>query len=214
MYNLHEKPILHYLILLLVAATLIVSIFGIINTYQLRQDIDQIKKVVTQRSIDATDLLQKLTSHNETKKYEGISPINIIAVTNNNLANLQTQINGLNESYIGNFLVQYPDVVIVYDYNKDIISGVINLQRPQAKLPDDFFTKLNKHPQLKGLRDQQPEGGQLDESSLTSLNKQFPDFYLNASVGDFLLRYKTKLIIYDYDKDKIINSVDLKDNQN
>ena len=76
-------------------------------------------------------------------------------------------------------------------------------------MPADFFAKLNSHPELQGLQDQQPTGGQLDEASLNTLNQQFPDVYANAKVGDFLLRYQTKLIIYDYAQDRIVNAVGL-----
>ena len=72
-----------------------------------------------------------------------------------------------------------------------------------------FFTKLNKHPEVQGLQNQQPIGGQIDAASLNSLKQQFPDVYANAKVGDFLLRYQTKLVIYDYNQDKVVNAVNL-----
>jgi len=84
------------------------------------------------------------------------------------------------------------------------------LQQPQqAQLPADFFTKLNKHNELQGLQNQQPIGGQIDAASLAILKQQFPDVYANAKVGDFLLRYQTKLIIYDYNNNRIVNAVNL-----
>ena len=84
------------------------------------------------------------------------------------------------------------------------------MQQPsQAQLPADFFTKLNKHAELKGLEKEQPIGGQLDRASLDTLKQQFPEVYMDAKVGDFLLRYSKKLIIYDYTVDKIVNVVNL-----
>lgn len=84
------------------------------------------------------------------------------------------------------------------------------IQQPQqAQLPADFLTKLNAHPELQGLENEQPIGGQLDADSLNTLKQQFPDVYLNAKVGDFLLRYTTRLIIYDYNADVIVNAVNL-----
>lgn len=80
---------------------------------------------------------------------------------------------------------------------------------PKTISEDEFFAKLNKHPELKGLQNEQPVGGQLDAASLSTLKQQFPDVYKDAKVGDFLLRYKTKLIIYDYDSDRIVNAVNL-----
>ena len=83
------------------------------------------------------------------------------------------------------------------------------MQQQLPQLPADFFTKLNKHSELQGLQNQQPIGGQLDADSLNTLKQQFPDVYANAKVGDYLLRYQTKLIIYDYNADKIVNTVNL-----
>ena len=90
-----------------------------------------------------------------------------------------------------------------------MIRAKVNLQQPQAQLPNDFFTKLYIHPEAQGLQSQQPAGGQIDANSLATLKQQFPDVYANAKAGDFLLRYQTKLIIYDYNQDKIINAVNL-----
>ena len=144
------------------------------------------------------------------KNYVGVAPLNIIQVNNNNIANLQAQVNWLDLSYIWNFIIQYADKIVIYDYDNDKIKGAVSLQQPQqAQLSADFFTKLNKHAELQGLESQQPMGGQLDAASLNTLKQQFPDVYANAKVGDFLLRYQTKLIIYDYSQDKIVNVVNL-----
>ena len=197
----HEEPAFCYLILILVIAILVVSSLALYNIYQLKQFLIPTK-------INTKDLLAKLTSHNEMENYVGVSPLNIVQINNNNLANLQTQISSLDYSNIGDFIVQYTDELLIYDYNNDIIKETINLKQ-KAKLPDDFFTKLNAHPELQGLENEQPTGGQLDEASLAALKQQFPDVYTNAKVGDFLLRYQTKLIIYDYNQDKIVNTINL-----
>ena len=183
--------------------SLIISIFSLVNTYQ-------IKKIVVPRTISSTDFLKKLTSHADMKGYVGTAPLNIVQISSNNFANLQPQINGLDASYIGNFLVQYADRIVVYDYDNDKIRGSVNLQRPQqSQLANDIFVKLYKHPETGGLQSQQPAGGQLDEASLAALKQQFPEVYRDAKVGDFLLRYQTKLIIYDYNADRIVNFVNL-----
>jgi hypothetical protein len=199
--HLFERPAFQYAIVLSIIATLIISVFALVNIYQ-------IKKIVVPRTINANDFLKKLTSHAEMKSYVGAAPLNIIQINNNNLANLQTQINGLDVSYVGSFIVQYADRIVIYDYDKDIIGGTVNFQQ-QQQLPTDFAAKLNKHPEMTGLQNQQPVGGQLDAASLSTLKQQFPDVYANAKVGDFLLRYQTKLIIYDYNADKIVNAVNL-----
>jgi len=44
---------------------------------------------------------------------------------------------------------------------------------------------------------------------LNSLKQQLPTVYADAKVGDFLLRYDTKLVIYDYQSDNLVNVVAL-----
>ena len=202
--HIYEKSFFQYFIVLSIIATLIISILSLVNTYEL-------KKTLIPKTINANDFLNKLTSHTEMKGYVGVAPLNIVQINNNNFANLQTQISGLDTSYIGNFIVQYTNRVIVYDYENDKVRGNVNLQQQpqQSQLSAEFFAKLNKHPELQGLEKQQPAGGQLDENSLNTLKQQFPDVYKDAKAGDFLLRYQTKLIIYDYKQDKIVNSVNL-----
>jgi len=201
--HIYEKPFFQYIIVLSIIATLVISAISLANVYQL-------KKSLVPRTVNVNDFLKKLVAHNEMKGYVGISPLNVIQINNNNFANLQTQISGLDTSYIGNFVVQYTDRIVVYDYNNDAIRGTVSLQQPQqSQLPSDFFTKLGNHPELQGLQSQQPIGGQLDDASLNTLRQQFPDVYANAKAGDFLLRYQTKLVIYDYQQDKIVNAVNL-----
>jgi len=198
---LHEKPAFQYAKLILILATLVVGVLVLLNTRQ-------ITGAVVSQTISANDFIAKLTAHQEASKYAGSNPLNIIQITSSNLANLQSQVNGLDTSYLGNFLVQYSDSVLVYDYTGDAIKGVIPLQQ-QPQLPADFAAKLNAHPELQGLASEQPVGGQLDAQSLATLKQQFPDVYADAKVGDFLLRYQTRLIIYDYSSDRIVNAVNL-----
>ena len=159
--------------------------------------------------INTQDFLNKLTAHDQMRAYVGIAPLNIIQITNNNIANLQAQIDGLDRSFIGSFIVQYTDVIAIYDYTNDVIMGTANLPQPIAQLPADFLTKLNAHSELAGLENEQPVGGQIDQASLDTLRQQFPTVYANAKAGDFLLRYTTKLIIYDYNADVMVNAVNL-----
>ena len=199
----HKSSAFHYIIIILIIATLFVS--GLVLL-----DVKQIKASLLPQTIDANDFLAKLTAHPEASSYVGISPLNIIQINTNNIDNLQAQIAGLDTSFLGSFIVQYTDSVVIYDYNNDIILGTVSLQQPQqAGLPGDFLTKLNAHPELAGLEAEQPIGGQLDQASLDTLKQQFPDVYANAKVGDFLLRYTTRLIIYDYNADVMVNAVNL-----
>ena len=198
----HEKPFFQYLKLLLIIATLVVGVLILIQS-------NKITGAVVAQTISTNDFLNKLISHPEMGAYVGVAPLNIIQVNSNNLANLQAQINGLDSSFIGSFIVQYTNAIVIYDYNNDVIKGTVSLQQPQAQLPADFLEKLNAHPELQGLETEQPVGGQIDAASLATLKQQFPDVYANAKVGDFLLRYATRLIIYDYNADVIVNAVNL-----
>jgi hypothetical protein len=198
----HEKPFFHYLLLLLVLAALAISILALYNTGRLTSPL-------AQRTVDVNDFLAKLTAHAEASAYVGVAPLNIVQINSNNIANLQTQIAGLDNSFIGSFIVQYTDAIVIYNYDNDVVMGTVSLQQPQAQLPADFLAKLTAHPELTGLEAEQPIGGQLDANSLATLKQQFPNVYANAKVGDFLLRYTTKLIIYDYNNDVIVNAVNL-----
>ena len=200
---LHEKPVFNYVIAIISIAALIVGINAL-------NGVNELKNTSAPQTIDIDDFLSKLTSHDEMKGYVGVTPLNVIQVNENNIDNLQSQITDLDASYIGNFIVQYEEIITIYDYDKNTIKATVSLQQPeQEQMPEDFFTKLNTHPELQNLQNEQPIGGQLDAPSLTTLQQQFPDVYTNARVGDFLLRYTTKLIIYDYNSNRIVNSVDL-----
>lgn len=200
--HLFERPAFQYFIVFSIIATLAISAFSLAGIYQL-------KKSLIPKTINTNDFLEKLASHEEMKPYIGVSPLNIVQINSNNLAGLQSQVSGLDASYIGNFIVQYGDGIVVYDYENDRIKGNMAFQQQAPKLPSDFFSRLNRHPELQGLQNEQPIGGQLDEASLSTLKQQFPDIYASAKAGDFLLRYKAKLVIYDYDSDRIVNAVNL-----
>ncbi|HLC50426.1 MAG TPA: hypothetical protein VJI97_03275, partial [Candidatus Nanoarchaeia archaeon] len=192
-----------YALLLLVVVSLIVSTATLVYVYK-------IKTAVVPQTINLEDFLKKLTAHEEMKGYVGVAPLNVIQINNNNFANLQQQISGLDVSYVGSFILQYTDRVVVYDYAKDQIKGSVALQQPdQGQLPADFAAKLYSHPETNGLQNEQPSGGQIDAASLATLKQQFPEVYANAKVGDFLLRYAKVLVIYDYQQDKIVNAVQL-----
>ena len=199
----HETPAFQYIKLLLIIATLVVGVIILFNT-------NQITGAAVAQTTSTENFLAKLTSHDEARAYVGVAPLNIIQINNDNIANLQSQINGLDTSFIGDFIVQYTDAIVIFDYDNDAIKATVSLQQPQqAQLPDDFYPKLNAHAELAGLQNEQPIGGQLDQASLDTLKQQFPTVYANAKVGDFLLRYTIRLIIYDYNADVIVNAVNL-----
>ncbi len=196
---IHEKLV--YIILIVSTLSLIVSSYTL---YELKQATEQ------PETISMEDFLSKLTSHEEVLAYKGINPSNIVKIDSTNLADLQSQIDGLDISFLGSYLVKYQDLIIIYDYGTDTIKGVVKIpNREAAQLPQDFFAKLNVHPELKGAEQESPTGGILDETSLQALKQQLPDVYADAKVGDYLLRYTDRLVIYDYNRDVIVNAVPL-----
>ncbi|GAG06191.1 unnamed protein product, partial [marine sediment metagenome] len=65
------------------------------------------------------DLLLKLTAHEEMEEYRDVRPLNIIVVKQDNLQTLQQQIGGLDESYIGSYIISYTEKIVIYDYIND-----------------------------------------------------------------------------------------------
>ena len=81
----HKSSAFHYIIIILIIATLFVS--GLVLL-----DVKQIKASLLPQTIDANDFLAKLTAHPEASSYVGISPLNIIQINTNNIDNLQAQL--------------------------------------------------------------------------------------------------------------------------
>src|SRR3989344_8428718 len=98
--HLFDKPFFQYLLVIAIIGTFIVSVFALVNVYQL-------KNAVLPKTVNINDFLKKLTAHEEMKGYVGVAPLNIIQINNNNFANLQQQISGLDVSYVGSFILQY-----------------------------------------------------------------------------------------------------------
>ena len=192
----------------LLYVVLIVSVISLgVSIYTL-SGMNGITGAVTGETIEVEDFMSKVTSHTELSGLGEVAPTNIVQINSNNLAQLQGQIEGLNVNHIGKFLIQYPDRIVVYDYAEDIVEGQIPVQQG-TQLPDDFEEKLYAHQEIAALAGQSPVGGALDAASLKALQEQFPEVYKNAKEGDFLLRYPTALVIYDYVNDQLINVVPL-----
>jgi hypothetical protein len=78
-------------------------------------------------TISVNDFLTKLTAHNELTKYRGIVPDTIVQINQQNLVTLAQQITGLDQSYIGAFIIQYPEEIIIYDLGNDKIIAQLTL---------------------------------------------------------------------------------------
>jgi len=120
--------------------------------------------------------------------------------------NLKQQISGLNESFIGDYIVNYDDRVVIFDYESGNIVYDIPLQ---AQLPADFFTKLLVHPEVKGYENEKPNGRVLDQANLDQLKQTYPTLYKNAEAGDIVLQYSNLLVIYNYQNDQIKDTFNL-----
>jgi hypothetical protein len=147
------------------------------------------------------DFYQKLYSHQELSALSNSRPNNVVIIHKYNLESLQEQIIGLDNTYLDNYVLNYGNFLVVYDYDGDELRSVLPLN--QNNLPQDFFETLLKHPELKGYENQRPDGGRLDEASLNELKTSYPDIYQNAEVGDYVVRYPKKLLIYNYERDVI-----------
>ncbi len=201
-YGSRDIPsIIHYLTLILVIISLAFSVWSFVK-------IAKIEKAAIPPTADIGKFLKKLTAHDEAREYAGVNPLNVAQITQNNLGNFQAQIAGLDTSYVGSYLVQYANAIIIYDYSKDKIKGKIALQQ-SAQSMQEAVAKLHTHPEMASLQGEQPQGGQLDAATLATLKQQLPDVYANAKEGDFLFRYSTRIVIYDYANDRIVNTVSL-----
>jgi len=198
------NPLAVYAILFIAIVSLGLSIYS-------SAGVSGMKKILNPAVIKGEDITKKATAHSELSAYSNTAPLNIVQITSSNLVTLQSQIQGLDTSYIGKFLIQYPDRIVVYDFEKDSIDAQISIQ--QSQIPEDFFNKLYSHPEIKQLSGETPVGGILDQNSLNTLKQQMPEVYKDAKVGDALLRYTTALVIYDYNNDKVVNAVALNPEQ-
>jgi hypothetical protein len=182
------------LVFLVLLTTLALSMMAFYNSKQL-------KDFIIPKPLDVEDFMAKLKAHPEMSQLSE-NPLNIVQVTSANLPNLQAQIGNLDTSFLGSFLVQYKDFIVVYNYLNDTVKGTIDL-RPL--FPQDFFEKLLKHPELKAYQSQQPSGGGvLDQTTLDTIKQQQPDIFRNAQVGQYLVIYQDRVFVVDYEKDRIV----------
>ena len=116
------------------------------------------------------------------------------------LKKIQSQIEDINEDHLGSYVLAYPDRIIVYNYEDDVIILRRDVQQ-QAQLPQDFFIKLFAHPELRGYETKSPTGGRLSEESVQQLAEINPELADSALPGDFILNFPDKTFIYNYEKD-------------
>ena len=72
-----------------------------------------------------------------------------------------------------------------------------------TNIPADFFTKILKHPEMSGLQNVSPIGGMVTQQAFVQLTNSYPSIANKTQIGDYLLQYQDKIIIYDYQNDRI-----------
>lgn len=122
----------------------------------------------------------------------------------------------------GQYLLQYPNLLVVYDYEADrIVKQLpvtnVDLNRPsgaqvpqvpqtgavqggQPGLPQDLLTRLSRHTGRAG----NPVIAQIMDVEM--LKQQQPAIYDGAANGQFVVQYQDLLVIYDYQADKIVKA--------
>jgi hypothetical protein len=156
--------------------------------------------ITRQEAVNApNDILEKLTSKSELSSYRGLTGT-VVLITEENLAGLREQINGLDSTYVGKYIITYDDRLIIYDYANDRLDANILLRNQQYA---DLLTKLNNHPELAGYSGENPQGQQLTAAALAEGKSNYPDIYVNAAEGDFVLRFSDLIVVYNYETDTL-----------
>jgi len=146
------------------------------------------------------DILLKLTAHKGLESYKNIRP-DVIKITQQNINNLMQQIDGLDETKIGNYIINYQDLVILYDYTKDII---IDSTRFEA-IPQDLLLKLTAHEGMEQYKDIDPfKIIIVKEENFKAIKQQIADLDV-SHVDSYIVSYPdNRVIIYNYANDAIL----------
>jgi hypothetical protein len=127
-----SSPI-NWIILIMVILCLGVSIYSLMEVRALKT------AIMPQKTLSMQEFLAKLNSHPELINYRNLNPLNVITITTTNLPSLQGQITGLDVSYIGQYVIQYADRLVIYDLQQDKITG--NLALPKTPVQQGTETQ-------------------------------------------------------------------------
>ena len=119
--NLGVAPIVHYSILALALASFVMSSFCFIK-------VKQVATIVARQTATVGEVVQKLTAHPEARDYFSVAPLGVMQIDLNNIQHLQSQLKGLNVFAVGNYLVQWPKEVFMYNYAQDKILSRMEIQ--------------------------------------------------------------------------------------
>ncbi|MFH1316054.1 MAG: hypothetical protein ABII01_00890 [Candidatus Woesearchaeota archaeon] len=74
-------------------------------------------------------------------------------------------------------------------------------------VPLDLLQKLLTHNEMSGLETTTPVGGRITQESYVQLQTFQPQIAEIALIGDFLIQYPDRLIIFNYENDEIKNTI-------
>lgn len=148
------------------------------------------------------DFDEKLYSHEQISNFKDLNA-EVLKISTQNIETLKQQLIGLDESYLGKYIVNYGTFILVYDYDNDTIDSIVPINTQEQGTVNELLTKLMAHSEMSDVQGQTPEGGQLNAETLAQLRESFPQIYNDAEVGDFVLRYEKKLVIYNFETDTI-----------
>ncbi|MDP7141449.1 MAG: hypothetical protein QF362_01305 [Candidatus Woesearchaeota archaeon] len=146
------------------------------------------------------DLLLKLIAHEGLENYANQQP-NIIEITSQNLENLKQQINGIDETQIGNYIVSYQDLVLLYDYMQDTVLDSIRFEA----VPQDLLLKLTAHDEMQAYKEVDPFNMVIvKQDNLQALQQQIGGLD-ETHIGAFIISYPdNRVVMYDYVNDAIL----------
>ncbi len=152
-----------------------------------------------------TDFVTKLLAHTELASHSNENPtitlLDQAAIDQGKTANAEF----FASAKSGQYLLQWTDLFIVFDYETD---KIVSMFQPE-RAPDDFLPKLTAHSEMAGYVSQVPRISRISASVLPQLKEQFANIYANAKADDYVVRYNDRLVIYDYAADKIVDMFSL-----
>lgn len=151
------------------------------------------------------DFALKLFAHPEVQDHSGVNPT--VTILDQQFLDTMRENNAtfFDNAKVGDYLVEWQDLVVIYDYDNNVI---INSLIPQ-QAPADLLIKVTAHEGLETYTAETPRVSIVTEDVLPQLLEQFPNIYANAQAGNYVIRYTDKLIIYDYENDFVVDSFDL-----
>ncbi|NQV09319.1 hypothetical protein HQ529_05705 [Candidatus Woesearchaeota archaeon] len=165
---------------------------------------DVIVNFLTREALPA-DFGQKLFAHPEVADHVGTDPT-ITRIDDQFLETMRENSQEFfNSANIGDYLLEWSDLAVIYDYATD---SLVNILRPQ-QAPADLLTKLTSQPGLESYATETPRVSIVTADVLPQLLEQFPNIYTNAEAGNYVVRYADKLVIFDYNSNAVVDSFDL-----